>query len=143
MAVGLAQCVLLLVGGAAVLDVGAPARPDLLVAGVVLGTVLMASLAAASTVFTRSAEMAQLTPMPLMMVTLVGSGVFVPLEVLPDRLAEAFRWLPMTPVMDLVRSGWTEQLSAAGTLRALAVTVAWIALGAYAVRRNFRWEPRR
>ncbi|WP_326689046.1 MULTISPECIES: ABC transporter permease [unclassified Streptomyces] len=141
--VGLAQCVLLLAGGAAVLDVGAPARPDLIVAGVVLGIVMMASLAAASTVFTRSAEMAQLTPMPLMMLTFIGSGVFVPLEVLPDQLAEAFRWLPMTPVMDLVRGGWTEQLSGAGTLRALAVAVAWIALGAYTVRRRFRWEPRR
>ncbi|UNZ18244.1 ABC transporter permease [Streptomyces sp. 891-h] len=141
--IGIVQSVLLLAGGALLLDVGAPARPDLVVAGLVLGLLLAATLAAASAAFTRTTELAQLTPMPLMLATFAGSGVFVPLEIYPDRIAEICRWLPMTPVMDLLRSGWTQQLSGPGTLRALAVAVGWTALGAYAVRRRFRWEPRR
>ncbi|MDF4254463.1 ABC transporter permease [Streptomyces sp. WMMB303] len=141
--IGVLQSVLLLAGGAALLDVGAPARPDLLVAGLLLGMLLMATLAAASSAFTRTMELAQLTPMPLMLATFAGSGVFIPLEIYPDRIAEFCRWLPMTPVMDLLRSGWTEQLSGPETLRALAVAVAWTALGGYLVRKRFRWEPRR
>ncbi|NSC22930.1 ABC transporter permease [Streptomyces albus subsp. chlorinus] len=141
--IGLAQAVLLLAGGAVLLDVGAPQRPDLLVAGVVLGLVMTASLAAASAAFTRTTELAQLTPMPLMLATFAGSGIFVPLEVYPDRVAEVCRYLPMSPVMDLLRSAWTQQLSGTGTLRALAVAVAWTLLGASVVRKRFRWEPRR
>ncbi|MBO8189417.1 ABC transporter permease [Streptomyces spirodelae] len=141
--IGIVQSVLLLAGGALLLDVGAPARPDLVVAGLVLGLLLTATLAAASAAFTRTTELAQLTPMPLMLATFAGSGVFVPLEIYPDQIAEICRWLPMTPVMDLLRSGWTQQLSGPDTLRALAVAVGWTALGAYVVRRRFRWEPRR
>ncbi|MER7411823.1 ABC transporter permease [Streptomyces cacaoi] len=141
--IGVAQCVLLLGGGAVVLDAGAPARPDLLVVSVLLGLALSAVLAAASTAVTKSSEMAQLTPMPLMLVTFAGSGVFVPLEVFPDKLAAVCEWLPLTPVMELLRSAWTEQLSGAGTLRALGIALAWIALSWFLVRRYFRWEPRR
>ncbi|MBO8190588.1 ABC transporter permease [Streptomyces oryzae] len=141
--IGVVQSALLLAGGALLLDAGAPARPDLVVAGLVLGLLLTAMLAAASAAYTRTAELAQLTPMPLMLATFAGSGVFVPLEVYPDRLAEICRWLPMTPVMDLLRSGWTEQLSGPGTLRALAVVAGWAVLAALVVRRRFRWEPRR
>lgn len=137
------QSVLMLTGGALLLDMGAPPRLDLLAAGLVLGLLMMPALAAASAALTRTTELAQLTPMPLMMVTFAGSGVFVPLEVFPDRLAEVCHWLPMSPVMDLLRGAWTEQLSGAETLRALAVAVAWTLLGCYAVRKRFRWEPRR
>ncbi|MBQ1158480.1 ABC transporter permease [Streptomyces sp. A73] len=141
--IGLLQSVLLLAGGALLLDAGAPARPDLLLAGLVLGVVLMAVLAAASSAFTRTTELAQLTPMPLMLATFAGSGVFVPLEIYPDRIAEICRWLPMTPITDLLRGAWTEQLGGGETLRSLAVALAWTALGAYAVAKRFRWEPRR
>jgi ABC-2 type transport system permease protein len=141
--IGILQSVLLLLGGGLVLDVGAPARPDLLVIGLVLGVVLMVVLAAASAAFTRTAELAQLTPMPLMLATFAGSGLFVPLELYPDRLAWICHGLPMTPVMDLLRSAWTEQLSARDTLLSVAAVVVWTTVGAYAVRRRFRWEPRR
>ncbi|MEU5837616.1 ABC transporter permease [Streptomyces diacarni] len=142
-AIGLIQSAVLLIGGALLLDTGVPSRPDLLVAGLLLGTLMMVTLAAASAAVTRTAELAQLTPMPLMLATFAGSGLFVPLEVFPDTLAEVCRWLPMTPVTDLLRGAWTEQLSGMETLRALAVAVGWTVLGGYALRKRFRWEPRR
>ncbi|NGO70176.1 ABC transporter permease [Streptomyces boncukensis] len=142
-AVGLAQAVVLMAGGAVALDVGAPERPDLLVAGLVLGVALMAVLAAVTAMVTRTTELAQLTGMPLMLVSLVGSGMFIPLEIAPDQVAAVCRALPLTPVMDLLRGGWTGRLGVAETLRALVTALSWIALGVFAVRRWFRWEPRR
>jgi ABC-2 type transport system permease protein len=141
--VALAQIVLLVAAGALLLGVGAPAAPHLLVAGVVLGMVLMVFGAAATAVFTRSSEGSQMTPVPLMMVSFVFSGVFVPLDILPDAAASVARYLPMTPVMDLIRGGWTGDLGALDTLRSLGVAVAWTALCLWVVRSRFRWEPRR
>lgn len=141
--VGAVQALVLMVGGALVLDVAAPARPDLLVAGFVLGTAMMVALAAATAGVTRTAEMAQLTGMPLMLISFFGSGMFIPLEVLPDRMADVCQWLPMSPVIELLRGGWTGELGTGGTLRALGAAVVWTVLGIVAVRRWFRWEPRR
>lgn len=140
--IALAQCVLLIVGGAAVLDLETPKRPDLLAAGLVLGMVMMVVMAAATAIITRSGEAAQLTPMPLMAVSFLFSSVFVPLEILPDRMADVCRLLPMTPVMELLRGGWVGGVDGFEALRALVVAVAWTALAVFAVRRWFRWEPR-
>ncbi|MGK5497318.1 ABC transporter permease [Streptomyces sp. URMC 125] len=138
-----AQCALLVVAGATLLDVAPPERIDLLLAGVLLGVVLMALTAAVTAVITRTAESAQITALPLLLVSFVGSGVFVPLEVMPDGLADVLRILPMTPVVDLVRYGWLGGGGSGDVLRALAVAVVWVAASVFAVRRWFRWEPRR
>lgn len=139
---GIAQSVVLLVGGALLLDASLE-RADLVVAGVVLGMVVTSVLAAASAAFARTTEMAQLIPMPLMMISMIGSGFFVPLEIFPDALQNVCRLLPMTPVMDLLRGGITGDLDMTETLRALGLVVAWTVLGLYAIRKRFRWEPRR
>ncbi|MBP2583593.1 ABC-2 type transport system permease protein [Streptomyces sp. PvR006] len=139
----LAQSAVLAVGGIAALDLPAPARPDLLLAGVVLGTVLLSAVAAATSAVTRTAESAQLTALPLVLVSSLGSGLFVPLSMLPDRLASVCELLPMTGVMTLVRAGWSGGAEGGDLLGAAAVTVAWIAVSVFAVQRWFRWEPRR
>jgi ABC-2 type transport system permease protein len=125
------------------LDVAAPSAPHFAVLGLLLGLVLCAALAAATASFTRTGESAQVTPMPLMMVSMVGSGMFVPLELLPDRVASVCELLPLTPVVTLVRGGWTGDLSAYDALGAVATAVAWTAVAVFAVRRRFSWEPRR
>ncbi|MBC9730361.1 ABC transporter permease [Streptomyces sp. TRM68367] len=140
---GFVQSVLLTVGCMALVDVGAPSAPHLAVLGVLLGLVMCAALAALTANWTRTAESAQVTPMPLLMISLFASGVTVPLEVLPDRLASVCELLPLSPVITLVRGAWTDSLSAAETLRAVATAVAWTALAVFAVQRWFRWEPRR
>ncbi|MGK5695148.1 ABC transporter permease [Streptomyces sp. URMC 128] len=140
---GLVQCLLLAAGCTVLLDLPAPSAPHLAVAGLLLGLVMCAALAAATATVTRTGESAQATPMPLLLVSMMGSGMFFPLELMPDRLASVCELLPLTPVVTLVRGGWTGDLSAYEALGALATAMAWIVIAVFAVRRWFRWEPRR
>ncbi|MEB8341327.1 ABC transporter permease [Streptomyces endophyticus] len=142
-AIGLAQTVVLAVAVTTVMDVGAPEAPQLAVLGVLLALPLCVALAALTTVFSRSVESAQVAAMPLLLVTMLGSGGIVPLEVMPDVLAKVCELLPLTSALTLVRGGWSGDLSGADTIRALLVAVAWLVLAVFAVRRWFRWEPRR
>lgn len=141
--VGAVQCVVLLGGGALLLHLQAPRQPLLVAAGVISGAVLMVVLAAVSAGFTRTTEAAGITSFPLMIVSLVGSGIVVPLEMLPDRVAEVCAWLPLSPVMELVRGGWTGGADAGEALRALGAALLWMAVAMVCARRWFRWEPRR
>lgn len=142
-AIGLVQCLVLTVACAALLDVGAPPAPHLAVLGLLLGLVMWPPLAALTANFSKSVESAQVAAMPLILVSLLGSGTFIPLETMPGQLASACELLPLTPVITLIRGGWTGDLSAHDTLGALGTAVAWIVLAVFAVRRWFRWEPRR
>ncbi|ELS54423.1 ABC transporter permease [Streptomyces viridochromogenes] len=142
-ATGLVQSLLLAVGCTVVLDVPAPRAPHLAVLALLLGLVLCASLAAVTSAFTRTTESAQVTTLPVMMVSMLGSGMAIPLEVLPDRVASVCELLPLSPVITLVRGGWTGELSAYEVLGAGLTALAWTVLGVFAVRRWFRWEPRR
>ncbi|MFB6553667.1 ABC transporter permease [Streptomyces sp. NPDC056405] len=139
---GLVQSLLLAAGCFVLLDLSAPSAPHLAVLGLLLGLVMCAALAAVTASFTRTGESAQVTPLPFMFVAMFGSGMFVPLEVLPDRLASFCELLPLTPVITLVRGGWTGDLSAYEALGAVATAVAWTVVAVFAVRRWFRWEPR-
>ncbi|MGW2330550.1 ABC transporter permease [Streptomyces sp. NPDC001700] len=140
---GLAQCVLLVVSVSVALDISAPKAPQLAVIGIAAGVVQMVMLAAATAAFTKTAESAQLTPVPMMMISMVACGMFVPLEVMPDQVASVCERLPLTPVIDLVRAGWTGDMSAGEALGALATALAWTVLAGWAVRKRFPWEPRR
>lgn len=141
--IGVTQCVLLAVGGALLLDLSTPGAPGLLVAGLLLGLALMVAAAAATSVVTRSTEAAQMTPMPLMMTSFLLSEVLVPLDDMPDRLAAVCALLPMSPIMEMLRGGWTGDLGTGESLRALVIAAAWTALAAWAIRTRFQWEPRR
>lgn len=142
-AIGLTQSVVLAIGCVALLDAGAPSAPHLAVIGVLLGLVLCTALAAVTASFSRSVESAQVMAMPMAFGSMLGSGLFIPFEVMPDRLASVCELLPLSPVITLVRGGWTGDLSGAETLGALATAVAWTVVSVFAVRRWFRWEPRR
>lgn len=141
-ATGLAQCLVLAVGCVVLLDLGAPSAPHLAVLALLMGLVLCASLAAVTSSFTRTVESAQVTTLPVVFLSMIFSGMFVPLEVLPDRVASACRLLPLSPVITLLRGGWTGELSAYEVTGAVLTGLAWTALGVLAVRRWFRWEPR-
>lgn len=139
----LGQCILLLGVGAVLLDLAPPERPELVVAGLLLGLLMMVLMAAVSAAFTRTTEASQITSFPFMAISFVGSGIVVPLDVMPDKLAFACSLLPVSPVMELVRGGWVGTLSGTDTLKALGVALLWIVLAGLAVNRWFRWEPRR
>ncbi|MER5434027.1 ABC transporter permease [Streptomyces sp. NPDC002588] len=140
---GLVQSVVLVVGSTVLLDIPAPKAPHLAVLGLLLGLVMCAALAAVTAAVTRTVESTQVTTMPMVLVSMIGSGVTVPLELLPDRLASMFELLPLTPVITLVRGGWTGELSGLGALGAVGTALAWTLPAVFAVRRWFRWEPRR
>ncbi|MFD9697961.1 ABC transporter permease [Lentzea sp. NPDC059081] len=116
-----------------------PSRPWFILLAVAGGVVVFALLAAASSAFTRTVEMAQVTSLPVLMACILGSGLMFPLSILPDNLQQVLRFLPLTPVLDLLRAAWQD----GPVLRPTIVLAAWIVLGTYAVRRWFRWDPRR
>lgn len=131
----------------------APVDPVLPVLAVFIGATVMVLLAAASTVFTRTPESAQITTLPVVMGATVLSGLFFPLSMLPEELATVARLLPLTPVIELAQLGvdgrtWdgaavvgAELWSA--TLGPLATLLAWAAIAGFATARWFRWAPRR
>lgn len=141
--IGLVQSLVLIVGCAVLLDVSVPEAPHLVVLGLLSGLVMCAALAAVTASVTGTVESAQVTSLPLLLVSMLGSGIAVPLELLPDRLATVCELLPLSPVILLVRDGWTGGLSAYETLVAVVTAVAWTGLALFGVRRWFRWEPRR
>ncbi|MFJ7497228.1 ABC transporter permease [Streptomyces sp. NPDC097727] len=142
-ALALAQTVLVVLAGAVLFGLGAPERPELLVAGLLLGAVLLTALAAATSAVTRTVQTAQITTLPLFVVSMMGSGLFVPLEILPDRVASLCELLPVTGVMMLVRAGWLGGADGYDLLGAGLTALAWTVLAVFAVQRWFRWEPRR
>lgn len=130
-----------------------PVNALLVVVAVALGAAMMVLLAAASTAFTRTAETAQVTTLPLIMVGMGLSGLFFPLDIFPETLETVARFTPLTPVIDLMHLGMSglttdgSHVGAAATfseaLLPAGVLLAWVLAGAYLTRRYFRWEPRR
>ncbi|MEU1124699.1 ABC transporter permease [Streptomyces sp. NPDC005899] len=139
----LLQCALIVAGGTLAFGLTAPRRADLLVLGLLLGTVLMTALAAATSALTRTVQTAQLTTLPLFLISLLGSGLFVPLDILPGLAASLCELLPLTGVMTLVRAGWLGGVPAGDVLGAALTALAWTVLAVFAVQRWFRWDPRR
>jgi ABC-2 type transport system permease protein len=152
-AVALTQCALFTVGGAVLFDLPAPVNALLLLLAVLGGVAVFVLLAAVSSAFTRTTELAQITTLPILIGCLLGSGLMLPLDELPGPVATALRALPLTPVLDLFRLGWTGTVGPAapadflGTFGPAAlpagILLAWVVLGTVAVRRWFRWDPRR
>lgn len=153
LAIALGQTTLTVGVGAVLMGLPAPVNPLLMVLGVVAGAAVFTLLAAVSSAVTRSVEMAQLSTMPIIVVGMVGSGLVVPLELLPESVADVLRYLPLTPVMDLVRLGWLGTTgeaaptgfggTSADAVIPIAILLVWVVLGVVGVRRWFRWEPRR
>lgn len=131
---------------------GQPApRNPLLYAVTVLATmVLFTALACWTAAWTRNAEAAQVTSMPVILLAIVG-------QVAVGFPEEVRRWTDLTPgaaLTDLVRISWfglergsvEQTLTSAGTWAAggspLLVLTAWTALGVVLARRSMRWEPR-
>ncbi|MCX4771079.1 ABC transporter permease [Streptomyces sp. NBC_01260] len=142
-ALALAQTAVIVVAGTAFFGLGAPEHPELLLLGLVTGVVLLTALAAATSVITRTVQTAQLTTLPLFFASMMGSGLFVPLEILPDRLASVCELLPLTGVMTLVRAGWLGGAEGTELLGAALTGLVWTVLAVFAVKRWFRWDPRR
>ncbi|MGW3217008.1 ABC transporter permease [Streptomyces parvus] len=141
-ALAVLQSVLLVVAGAIAFDLSAPKRPELFLLGLLVGFVMMSALAATTSAVTRTVQTSQLTTLPLFFVSLFASGIFVPLDVFPDKLAAVFELLPLTGVMTLVRHGWLGGVEGGDLVTAVVAALAWTVFAVFAVRRWFRWDPR-
>ncbi|MEE1938341.1 ABC transporter permease [Streptomyces sp. TRM 70361] len=130
---------------AAVLSVmfdAAPRQPLSALAGLLTGIALMTAMAAATAALCRSVESVMVATLPAVFVLPMASGIYIPREVLPDVLGDVLLYVPLSSTVDLVRSGWTAELGAAGALGRCALAVGWTALFAWIAARRFRWEPR-
>ena len=151
--IAVVQIALYIGAGAVFLGLPVPVNVPVLALGVLGGAGVFVLLAAASTTFTRTAGMAQFTTLPVVVACVLGSGLVMPLDILPGPVAAILRFLPLHPAVDLMRLGWLGTTGDGtpkdfvGVLGAAAVPVgilaAWTAFGVLAVRRWFRWEPRR
>ena len=128
----------------------APLNLVVYAATAVVACALFVAFAFWTAAWTRNAEAAQMTSMPVILLAVVGqmSAAF------PN---DVQRWVDLTPgaaLMDLVRVSWfgfgdggTERtLDFAGTWGAsaqpLLVLVAWTALAVWLAARSMQWEPR-
>ncbi|MBD0670869.1 ABC transporter permease [Streptomyces sp. CBMA156] len=159
-AVLLVQTVLL--GALAVGWFGAPlpADPLLLLVFLAAGFALFALLAAALSGLTPSAEAAPLVATPVLLLSMFAGGVATPLGSLPGWLQAPAHALPLTPVVEGLRTAWFGRAFGAETWSgpplpelglfggwphtagSLALLAAWTAGAAMLTRRLFRWEPR-
>lgn len=151
---------LVTLGGAAVVaavvyGVGAPApvNPVALALALAGGIVLFSLLALATSTFTKNAEAAQITSLPVMTIAMLGMTLIR--AMLPDRLADLAGWTPFAAVADLVSLGvaGVPALTAAGAPgdfagtfaemgRPFATLAVWTVLAFALIRRSFRWDDR-
>lgn len=139
---------------AAALDQPLPLNPVLYPVLIVLTLVMLTAFAYWTAAWTRNAEAAQLTSLPIILLASVG-----PLTgTVPDMAGWLRETLSLTPgaaMSDLVRIGWfgldgpgaeESTLSLADTwgeaAAPLAVIAAWTVLAIVLARRSMRWEPR-
>lgn len=132
----------------------APVNPVAIVLALVGGIVLFSLLALATSTFTKNAEAAQITSLPVMTVAMLGMGSIR--AMLPDRLADLADSTPFAAVADLVSLGVAGKtataaasepaLDFAGTFaelgRPFATLAIWTVLAFALTRRSFRWDDR-
>ncbi|MEU4693969.1 ABC transporter permease [Actinoplanes sp. NPDC023714] len=152
-AVALGQMAAFVVGGALLVGLPVPVNVPLLLLGALGGVIVFVLLAAVSAVFTRTAESAQVTTLPVLLGCLFASMLHPVLDDAPAAVTAVLRAMPLSPIVDLMRLGWlgtTGEADPAGFVAVLgealvpaAITVAWIVAGLLVVRRRFLWDPRR
>ena len=96
-----------------------------------------------------------------MVLFMMCSGIFMPLSSLPGPMAAVAVYLPLSPIVSIVRTAYLGQDFAGNPtvahtaatvnfaesfhvcLSPLGIVVAWTALGLWVAKRRFRWDPKR
>ena len=113
-----------------------PESPATYMLAVLGGSAMCAALAVWTASWTRNAEAAQMTSLPvfvLLMVGMIGQAV-------PEGAREYVALTPGGALDALARLSWGADADA---LKASAVVVVWTCLAIWIARRSMRWEPRR
>ncbi len=139
---------------AAALGQRLPVNPVLYYVTLVTAAGMFTALAYWTAAWTRSAESAQLTSLPIILLATAGP-LTVAIPDMPDGLRSILERTPGAAMNELVRVGWfgldgpeakqttlsfAETWSQAGP--PLLVIAGWTALGVVLARRAMRWEPR-
>lgn len=138
---------------AVLLELRVPTNGLLLLVAIVLGSITFIALAALTTTLTRTVELSQLTSIPLLLASLMASGLMFPVSELPATVGHIADVLPLTSVVDLLKLGMTGQTRGGATVsfvesfeasgRPLVILSVWVILSVFGARTWFRWEPRR
>ena len=139
---------------AAALGQSLPVNPVLYAAAVVSAAVMFTALAYWTAAWTRNAEAAQLTSMPIILLASVGP-LTATIPEMSDTLRSILERTPGSAMAELVRAGWfgldgpgaeSTTLSFAETWSQaggpLLVIAAWTTVAVVLAKRSMRWEPR-
>jgi ABC-2 type transport system permease protein len=131
-----------------------PVNPVFYAATAVLAVTMFTAFAYWTAAWTKNAEAAQLTSMPIIILASLGPLTNT-IPDMPDRLRDILSLTPGAAISDLIRAGWfgldgpgaTETtLTFAETwgqaAEPLLVMAAWTFLAVALARRSMRWEPR-
>ena len=128
-----------------------PLNPVLMLLGVLLAAAAFAGFALWTASWTRTAEAAQLTSMPVVLVATAG----LLRAAFPESARPWVDLLPGTAISNLLRATWFGRAPELGSaerfdfmaswgqaLPPLAVLAAWTVVALWVARRSLRWEPR-
>jgi ABC-2 type transport system permease protein len=139
---------------AAVIDQPLPVNPMLYATLAVIAAVMFTAFAYWTAAWTKNAEAAQLTSLPLIFLVSIGPLTDA-IPDMPDLLRDILSRTPGAAISDLVRIGWFGFEEAGATAPTLAfaetwgqaagpllVIAAWTYVALALARRSMRWEPR-
>lgn len=130
--------------GGAALGAGFPHNIALLVFGVLAGSVMFAALAVGVAGVMPSAETSVWIVTPVLVVMMMTSGVFTPISGLPLIVRYIGEFLPLTPVVNLIRIGYVgTSPGSEPVLVSVACMAGWLVAGLVLAKTLFRWDPRR
>jgi ABC-2 type transport system permease protein len=131
-----------------------PLAPIVLAAGVLLALVMFVAFAYWTAAWTRSAESAQMTSLPIILIASIGP-LGAGMTSLSDPLREIVERTPGAAMSEIVRLAWygfdgasaTESTLSAGQVwdaagSPLLVMAAWTVVAIFLAKRSMRWEPR-
>jgi ABC-2 type transport system permease protein len=124
------------VGVGMALGLPAPTNPLLYTITVLAACGLFWAFAIWTAAWTRTAEAAQMTSMPVMLLAIVGTMQ----RTLPDGVQRVVEYTPGAALDTLVRISWFDLSGDLG--RSLLVLAGWIVVAVVLARRSLQWEPR-
>lgn len=131
-----AYTVFVLIDGAALID-----NLVLLVAAVLLGLVMSAAAGLITATFTKNAEAAQLTSMPVFLIALLSMPGLR--KLFPDNVVDVIEYTPFSLVYDLALASWLDETTLSAALRDLGLLAAWAVVLVWCATYYFKWETNR
>lgn len=138
---GLVMSVGMFAVAVAALDLPIPTNVPLLAACVIVTVVLFLLAGLATTIFTRTAESAQITSLPVIMVLTVGPSLLTMRSLMNDTLATITEYVPTTAMADVMATAWFGADIADAT-KPMLILIGWAVATAMIVATKFRWSRR-